>query len=111
MPTTAFYIQKYTLRHNTKGDTFTRIYLTLKSTNKTAVLIFLKDGKNLGANYIESNGRYNVYLYASRFPDFIDILRNEKPVIFEITEDLQNAMLRTTKETVGEEETVDTRRG
>lgn len=62
---------------------------------------FMKDN-----SYVEKNGKYffHVYLAIEKYPSFIDILRNEKPLFFFYDLELNLSYITTSDEPVGEEE-------
>lgn len=62
---------------------------------------------NLPVNDVEDIGNkrvLNCYFRASRYPHFIDILRNEKPLFFYYNKDDKTCYITTSDEPVGEGE-------
>jgi len=55
-------------------------------------------------NHIGSKRVLNCYFRAERYPDFIDILRNEKPLFFYYNQDDKTCYITTSDEPVGEGE-------
>lgn len=100
----------YGVAHNTKGLPgvygFIRLYW---EDRERATLWFYRDGTGsisdnasfMSAGYTHYYGRFS----QSQFADFIDILRNEKPVYFHWNDDSKGVFLATGEEPVGEEET------
>lgn len=66
---------------------------------------FYPDGKALPENHYDKRNKL-VYLQypISMYPNIVDVLRNEKPIYFRYTIDLNMGFLRTGKEPVGEGE-------
>lgn len=80
------------------------IHINLPSGAK-AVLNFCKNF--MRDNFVEQVGSktvYNVFLRADKYPSFIDILRNEKPLFFYYNLSEHLMYITTTDEPVGEAE-------
>ncbi|MCK5615589.1 hypothetical protein KAR91_77710 [Candidatus Pacearchaeota archaeon] len=100
----------YGVAYNTKGYPniygFIRLYWQEK---QRATLWFYRDGtESISSNASFQSGGYTNYygrFGQSQFADFVDILRNEKPVYFHWNDVTKGVFLATGKEPVGEEET------
>jgi len=82
----------------------------LHTTSGTAFLNFCRDDVELPSNRIRmQHGRptYYVYYHNRYLPIIIDVLRNEKPIVFFFNDSSLYAGIRTGSEPVGEEEDQD----
>ncbi len=100
----------YGVAHNTKGyeNIYGFIHLFWEAKQK-ATLWFYRDGTvPIPPNTSFQRGRDTNYygrFGQNQFADFVDILRNEKPVYFHWNAETNGVFLATGKEPVGEEET------
>ena len=73
------------------------------SDNTNAKIYFLAEGKTIPSN-VKIGSSYRVYSPISRFANFIDTLRNEKPCYFHFNDNTKTANVGTHIEPVGEGE-------
>ncbi len=74
-----------------------------KLSNAMGILKFCKG--EVPGNYVEMKGNnkvLNLHFRANRYPHFIDILRNEKPLFFYYNKDTNVGFITTSDEPVGE---------
>lgn len=83
------------------GPPYDHIVLLYNKERGLFCRLYFKDQVS-GLNISKSGAIYNVTLDNSKFASIVDILRNEKPVYFHYYE--TNALIKTQKEPVGEEE-------
>lgn len=71
-----------------------------------AILKFMPGsfGKNTFTETVNNHSKYVMYFDAARFPAFIDILRNEKPLYFYFNTNDYQGYITTSDEPVGEGE-------
>ncbi len=96
---------KVTLYSNTKNNH--ELYaIHLKLPSGEAILKFgdVALDENSHTETVNNRSKYILHFHANRFPAFIDILRNEKPLFFYFNIDLNQGYITTSDEPVGEGE-------
>lgn len=82
--------------------------IQIKLESGMAFVHFMKD--SLPPNHVDRRGQsknYHVYVNYDKFPDYVDVMRYEKPLFFYYNETDQLSYITTSDEPVGEEETSD----
>ncbi len=80
-----------------------QIYLFDQTNVLIGTIQFVDDGRSLPEDY-QSGSRITMAMYMKDLPAMVDILRNESPVFIGWQSTIQNAVISTMQEPIGEGE-------
>ncbi|MBT8189207.1 MAG: hypothetical protein HKN67_09645 [Saprospiraceae bacterium] len=91
--------------YNNQSEKNADASIQIKLDSGMAYIHFMRN--SLPPNHVEDKGQlknFHVYVSYDKFPDYVDIMRYEKPMFFYYNEDDQRSYITTSDEPVGEEE-------
>lgn len=100
----SFTVQSYEVMAFTGNAQPLRIFLRDNNDRYRGYIDFIDHYTDSHKYMIHSNGIINAFMPLKKFPAILDILRNEKPVYFALSERYEWAALKTGQEPTGEEE-------
>lgn len=106
MATYSSAVDTYVLKINTPNvHTSYKNVIYLKGDFGLAFLYFVPESETLGTNRKRSGRNvFDVFYRMSTWSQYVDLLRNEKPVYFYYYDSNNTAVIKTSEEPIGEEE-------